>query len=454
MIFRGTGFRTCTAFWLFGLINNVLYVIILTAALDLVGPNVPKGAVLLADVLPSFVTKLIAPYFIQNVPYPARVATFFTLSTCGMLLVALSPDTTAGSAIASKMAGVVLASVSSGGGELSFLSLTHYYGHSSLAAWASGTGAAGLVGAGAYVLATTILQWSVKSTLLAFSFLPLIMLASFFLVLPHANMHSLTRSGKKPVKYETLPRDDPESSSPIVSADGIQTPDEEEGLLQQSQQQRTAAPPKIQAPRRPGGAASRSISSTLKTAFIEFESNLVRVRGLFFPYMLPLLLVYVSEYTINQGVAPTLLFPLSSPSTPFKYYRSFYPTYNAIYQVGVFIARSSTPWIRFHALYPPSILQCVNLVLLALHAVFNFIPNVYFVFGVVFWEGLLGGLVYVNTFAEITDRVEIEDREFSLGATSVSDSAGVCIAGFLSMAVEVWLCKWQVRHGRDYCQRV
>ncbi len=53
--------------------------------------------------------------------------------------------------------------------------------------------------------------------------------------------------------------------------------------------------------------------------------------------MFPLLLVYIAEYTINQGVAPTLLFPL--PQTPFKHYRAFYPTYNAIYQVGVFISR-------------------------------------------------------------------------------------------------------------------
>lgn len=71
---------------------------------------------------------------------------------------------------------------------------------------------------------------------------------------------------------------------------------------------------------------------------------------------------------------------------------------------------------------------------------------------IIFWEGLLGGLVYVSTFAEITDNVPKEDREFSLGATSVSDSGGICIAGFLGMAVEVSLCRWQVNHGRNYCK--
>lgn len=168
--------------------------------------------------------------------------------------------------------------------------------------------------------------------------------------------------------------------------------------------------------------------------------------------MLPLLLVYIAEYTINQGVAPTLLFPL--PRTPFKHYRAFYPTYNAIYQVGVFLSRSSTPFFRIHDLYLPSFLQVANLAVLSAHALFNFIPNVYFIFAVMFWEGLLGGLVYVNTFAEISDRVPKADREFSLGATTVSDSAGICIAGFVSMVFEVWLCNWQVSHQRDYCRKI
>lgn len=38
-------------------------------------------------------------------------------------------------------------------------------------------------------------------------------------------------------------------------------------------------------------------------------------------YMVPLFLVYLAEYTINQGVAPTLLFPLAE--SPFKHFVSF-----------------------------------------------------------------------------------------------------------------------------------
>ncbi|KAI9723208.1 MAG: hypothetical protein M1812_001090 [Candelaria pacifica] len=412
-LFEGANLRVCIAFWLFGLINNVLYVIILSSALDLVGPSVPKGVVLLADVLPSFLTKLLAPYFIHTIPYPVRILIIVSLSIIGMLLVALTPKSIDPSTISTKMTGVILASLASGGGELSFLSLTHYYGHFSLAAWASGTGGAGLVGAGAYVVATTSLGLSVRTSLLAFSLLPVIMLLSFFVVLPRGPLKAVSRShnaigedSMSNVREGLLSSaSDPEDPSPMANEHG--------SLLGVSGQ----------------SIPKHSERSALHTAWRSFQANLKRSRGLFFPFMLPLLLVYIAEYTINQGVAPTLLFPLAS--TPFKHYRAFYPTYNAIYQTGVFISRSSTPFVRVHNLYLPSVLQVVNLLILTLHAIFNFIPSVYIIFGVIFWEGLLGGLVYVNTFAEITDTVPNEEREFSLGATSVSDSGGVCIAGFL-----------------------
>jgi len=168
--------------------------------------------------------------------------------------------------------------------------------------------------------------------------------------------------------------------------------------------------------------------------------------------MLPLFLVYVAEYTINQGVAPTLLFSLKQ--SPFARYRDFYPTYNALYQLGVFISRSSLPFLRITSLYTPTFLQYLNLSVLTAHALHPFLPSVYFVFAIIFWEGLLGGLVYVSTFRRIGEEIPEEDREFSLGATTVSDSGGICVAGFLGMALETSLCHWQVQHGRDWCRRL
>lgn len=423
--FAGADPRVYAAFWLFGLINNVLYVIILSAALDLVGPTIPKSVVLLADVLPSFLTKLVAPYFIQNVAYQTRVVAFVALSVGGMLLIALTSTLRDGGTVAVKMLGVTLASLSSGGGELSFLALTHYYGPFSLAAWGSGTGGAGLVGAGLYALLTTSLGVGSTTTLFLSAFLPIVMLFSFFVILPR----KILKSKKEEGRYESVPQ---------YVEEEVEEGEEEEGFEGEALF---------------GREISRA-SSTMShgNTWTSFQANLLRARSLFIPYMLPLLLVYIAEYTINQGVAPTLLFPLQS--SPFKHYRAFYPTYNAIYQIGVFVSRSSTPFLRIRNLVLPTLLQVINLIVLTFQALLFFDLGFRAVCAIMLWEGLLGGLVYVNTFAEITDNVKKEDREFSLGATSVSDSGGICLAGLLGMFMEVAICNWQVIHGRDWCKKL
>ncbi|TWU72331.1 battenin CLN3 protein [Metarhizium rileyi] len=415
--------KVLIAFWLFGLINNVLYVIILSAAQDLVGSSIPKGVVLLADVMPSFFTKLIAPYFIHRVPYRVRVLVFIVLSATGMLMVALTPPSRS---VSVKMVGVVLASLSSGGGELSFLGLSHYYGHISLAGWGSGTGAAGLVGAGLYVVLTEWWRFSVRDSLLFSACLPAVMFASFFFVLPLDPLGVSSRQKD----YETIPGQD-------SAEEGDDRPREAASSSLLGPAQSTVHD--ASSIRRPGGTHS-------------FKNNLKRAKSLVVPYMAPLLLVYIAEYTINQGVSPTLLFPVET--SPFEEFRGFYPFYGFLYQLGVFISRSSTPFVRIHRLYVPSVLQVGNMVLLILQSLFFFVPSVYIVFVVIFWEGLLGGAVYVNCFAEIMESIPEEEREFSLSATTVSDSGGICIAAFVSILLEPRLCAYQVAHGRDWCRRI
>ena len=246
-----------------GLINNVLYVIILSAALDLVGPTVPKGVVLLCDVIPSFFMKLCAPYFIHIIPYPLRIILMSILSAVGMLLIALTPSYTDGGTIATKMAGVVLASSSSGIGELSFLALTHFYGKFSLAAWGSGTGGAGLIGAGAYALATTSMGLSSKDTLFASAFLPIVMLASFFVILPLGPLKR--RAARNDTRSSTANEHD-DDTSPHPGTEDREAA-EEEGLLQE------------------GDAPSdqKTATRTPQSHTATFLQNLRRSRSLFFP---------------------------------------------------------------------------------------------------------------------------------------------------------------------------
>lgn len=208
----------------------MLYVVLLSAARDLVGPTVPKGVVLVAAIVPAFITKLTAPYFIHLVPYSTRIIIFVFLAAVGMFVVAMSPSYIDGGTISSKIAGIVLASLSTGGGELSFMGLTHFYGQISLASWSSGTGAAGLVGAGAYALMTSTMGLSVRTTLLSSVSLPILMVLGFFVVLPKSSMQESepAQDGYTAVERGEIPDEDELDGDPRANGNGE---DEGEGLL-------------------------------------------------------------------------------------------------------------------------------------------------------------------------------------------------------------------------------
>lgn len=128
----GAGWRNIVAWFLLGLINNFGYVVMLSAAEDL-GPksdspipacrhgNIPKGAVLLADILPGLFIKVTAPFFIHLIPYWIRVVAIVVLSIGGFQLVGWPP------VIGLQLLGICVTSLASGLGESTFLALSTFY---------------------------------------------------------------------------------------------------------------------------------------------------------------------------------------------------------------------------------------------------------------------------------------------------------------------------------------
>uniref|UniRef100_A0A672FDR6 Battenin n=1 Tax=Salarias fasciatus TaxID=181472 RepID=A0A672FDR6_SALFA len=114
----------------------------LTASLTLT--SCPLQAVLLADILPTLLIKLVAPFVVDAVPYGVRVLLCVLMAAVSFVLMSLS------SAVWTSLLGVVFASVSAGLGELSFLSLTVFFSRDVVGAWGSGTGGAGVAGALSY----------------------------------------------------------------------------------------------------------------------------------------------------------------------------------------------------------------------------------------------------------------------------------------------------------------
>lgn len=70
-----------------------------------------------------------------------------------------------------------------------------------------------------------------------------------------------------------------------------------------------------------------------------------------------------------------------------------------------------------------------------------FSPTIWIVFGIVFWEGLLGGSAYVNTFYRMSQELPEDKRHFSLGIVTLADAVGVLIAGLIAIPAHNALCQ-------------
>jgi hypothetical protein len=170
-------------------------------------------------------------------------------------------------------------------------------------------------------------------------------------------------------------------------------------------------------------------------------SALTRRAQPLFRFMGPLFLVYYAEYAINQGLCPNITFDGIWLST-----KGQYRWYSAVYQIGVFVSRSSIVLFHVPYLWAMAWLQVANFVLLLCDAHFQFITgSIWIIFAIILWEGLLGGGIYVNAFYRIT-QVCISLHMASLAHPSHQRVAGVRRTYPHRIASTAWAShRWQVR---------
>ncbi|XP_069343233.1 battenin isoform X3 [Eulemur rufifrons] len=356
----------------------------LSAAHDILShervPGNQSHAVLLADILPTFGIKLLAPLGLHMLPYSPRVLISGLCAAGSFILVAFSHS------VGTSLCGVVLASISSGLGEVTFLSLTACYPRAVISWWSSGTGGAGLLGALSY-LGLTQAGLSPQHTLLSMLGIPVLLLASYFLLLTS-----------------------PEPQDPGGEAEA-----------------ETAA-------RQPLIGTEAPESKTGCSSGLSFQERWTVFKSLL-QYILPLVLVYFAEYFINQGLFELLFFRNTSLS-----HAQQYRWYQMLYQAGVFASRSSLHCCRIHHTWALAVLQCLNLAILLADMWFSFLPSIYLVFLIILYEGLLGGAAYVNTFHNIALETSNEHREFAMAAACISDTLGISLSGLLALPLHDFLC--------------
>ena len=371
--------------------------------------------------------KAVFPYWLRGeIRYHLRVWLCTLLAFAGMLSIALV-DT-----LFLRLLGIAIASFASGLGEITYLQYSTRYVPqvtTYCVGWfASGTGAAGLVGASAWWIVRPL---GVRLGLSLLAFLSFGTAISFFCVLPEPK--------KMPV---SVPSED-ESTEALMSL-----PDQD--------------------------------SDHTRLVALSFSDKMKLLKPMLLPYILPLVLVYFAEYTINQGVAPTLLFIVPDSkqhkllSMIIHTLRDYYPLYQLVYQAFVFISRSYTsilplPPIPKAWLWSPAILQVCLLVLLSTESIYDWFKASVarsLVIVLVAVEGLAGGSSYVSVMSHIggSDRAHtmpqeysartIQEYEFKIGSVSLGDSLGIVLATLVSIPLQVSLCHMQVVRGRDLCTRV
>uniref|UniRef100_A0A8C5XL14 Battenin n=1 Tax=Microcebus murinus TaxID=30608 RepID=A0A8C5XL14_MICMU len=388
---QGAHWKNAVGFWLLGLCNNFSYVVMLSAAHDILshekvpgnqshvdpGPtptplngssrfdcnSVSTAAVLLADILPTFGIKLLAPLGLHLLPYSPRVLVSGLCAAGSFILVAFSHS------VGTSLCGVVLASISSGLGEVTFLSLTAFYPRAVISWWSSGTGGAGLLGALSY-LGLTQAGLSPQHTLLSMLGIPVLLLASYFFLL----------------------------TSPEPQDPGGE--EEAEIAAQQPLIGTTASGSK------PGSSSGLS----LQERWTVFKVWMVAVFELLF-------------------------FRNTSLS-----HAQQYRWYQMLYQAGVFASRSSLHCCRIRYTWALAVLQCLNLAILLADVWFSYLPSIYLVFLIILYEGLLGGAAYVNTFHNIALETSDEHREFAMAAACISDTLGISLSGLLALPLHDFLC--------------
>ncbi|ETN74589.1 CLN3 protein [Necator americanus] len=116
------------------------------------------GVVLLCNIVPALMVKLMCPFVMHWVPYGIRHLIICTLQVTSLLMTAFAKS------VPAALLGVCVASLAGGLGESTFLGLAGHYSKHTIATWSSGTGMAGLIGAFSYAGMTDARLLALTST--------------------------------------------------------------------------------------------------------------------------------------------------------------------------------------------------------------------------------------------------------------------------------------------------
>lgn len=134
-----TNWLNILCFCVFGTLSFFNQEMLYTASEDILsGRQLPTATILVCFVTPLMITKIIAPWFIQKIPYFVKVSLVVLCMTLGLVLIVFVDD------IKVKLVGIALNAMATGACEVTFLGLTSFYPQICISAFVAGTGMASL----------------------------------------------------------------------------------------------------------------------------------------------------------------------------------------------------------------------------------------------------------------------------------------------------------------------
>lgn len=398
---------TVFCFYICGTLSFFNQELLYTASEDILsGRDLPTATVLVCFVVPLLAVKVLAPWFIQRIPYAVKVSFIALTMALGLAVIAFVEE------IALKLVGIVLNALASGTAEVTFLGLTSFYPQICISSWVAGTGMASLVSPLYYTAVTTWTCVSPKVAIMITVPFPFLLMM-FYAVLDKSNVLSISRRPQERVEVEY---------TAVGTSDSAEKP--------------------------------ASIPERLS-----FGGNL-RIGVKILPFIIPLAFSFFAEYMSNSAVVTTIAFPKSGVMP-----RDHYLYYALAYRLGKFVGRGylfifaclpdeAIEFLKCDKTWIFAVLNNALLIFFVFESWYHFLPYIWIMIALCSILGIVAGMIVLHSPHAVARRVLPEEKEFALGLLTVGNAVGAFVAGFAGLAVEPFLtaeCKQHFPATSGYC---
>lgn len=396
--------RNWIGLFILGSINNLPYVIVVSAAktiADSFDERNQVGLVVGANVALSVVVKFGNTFFCLKTKYWIRYVLNAVIMLIGLFGVAYAFS------FWFALVCIVFVGASAAFGENVALGYLRLFPSTLVNAWSSGTGMAGVLGAGIYIIFGCVVGAGGENTeklksltkyafLLTTPFVVLYMISYFFIIKPPRSEDEV----------EDVP---PQSGNVQDSGEEGETGEDRRPLMHDAvsgdEQVFEAPAERLKTYEEP---MCRKIFRCFKiTSWLSFN----------------LCAVYLFEYIV-QGCAakvrPKSEYNIGCPE--------LYAALSLCYQAGVFVSRSSVQLLRIQRVEVLTILQGINMFIWLFDVHYKFMPTSILP-AVMIYVGLLGGASYVNIFYRLLhdDIYPDKDRELCINIVAIFITLGIVL---------------------------